>query len=158
EYARGALMKLAVGGRVDVVQRVAERYALHGELADVLATTARRAPPDLDQEVRDLEDRLRKAPASSAAFASFDRLTEIDSDRALFAVAELATKARSRPLRRRAAQALGAVRARRGLSEDDLAVRMIPTLGLDHPEIEIGGLPFRLAASPSLEPQIIAPG
>jgi hypothetical protein len=161
DYARGALTKLVEGGRAEIVREVAGQYGLTDALADVLAKTGAPPPkgaaPDLDEEVRDLEQRLRKATASSAAFRLFDRLTEIDTDRALFAVAELATKARSKPLRVRASQALGAVRARRGLTEDDLAVRMVPTLGLDDPEIAIGGVIHRLAASPALEPQVIAP-
>jgi hypothetical protein len=110
---------------------------------------------DTDAEVRLIEERLRRSTPSTATFDLLDRLTRIDTDRALFALADLSSKARSSPLRRRAAQALDAVRARRGLSPEDLAVRMVPTAGLDDPEIVVAGARYRLAASPSLEPQVL---
>lgn len=172
-FARGALARLVEGGQADLVRDVAARYGaeVQAELLDLLGPprgaarskskkkAARTTGPDLalEAEARDLEQQLRRATAGTAAYELVDRLGRIDTDRALFAIAELAAKARSRPLRRRAAQALAAARARRGLSEDDLAVRMIPRLGLDDPWVTLRGERHRLAASPALEPRLVAP-
>ncbi|MBN8613195.1 MAG: DUF4132 domain-containing protein [Deltaproteobacteria bacterium] len=162
-FARAGLVRLVEGGQGAVVREVIDAYGLTDELADLLANVE--APVvatkpqrvESDAEVREIEERLRRAVPSKTTYDLLDRLTRIDSDRALFAVADLSTKARSKPLRRRAVQALDAVRARRGLSSDDLAVRMVPTAGLDDPEITIAGTRHRLAASPALDPQLVDP-
>ncbi len=162
-HGRSALARLIDGGKGEIVREVAARYGL--AQTDALGELLSRAPkaqsigavPDLDEEVRELERTLLRATPSTATYEALDRLTKVDTDRALFAVAELTTRARSRPLRARAEEALDAVRSRRGLSEDDLAVRMIPRLGLDDAEVAIGGALHRLAASPLLEPRIITP-
>lgn len=165
-YARAALARLVEGGQAERVRDVVARYGPEAqrELADLVGPSRRakpetkaRAGTDLDAEARALQEQLRRTTAGNAAYALIDRLGRLDTDRALFAIAELAAKARSRPLRRRAAQALEAARVRRGLSEDDLAVRMIPRLGLDDPWVTLGRVRHRLAVSPALEPRLVAP-
>lgn len=159
-FARAALARLVEGGQGAVVREIADAYGLASELQDLLVDAVPPEPPqriDAAEEVREIEERLLRATPSKITYDLLDRLTRIDSDRALFAVADLAAKARSRPLRRRATQALDAVRARRGLSVEDLAVRMIPTAGLDEPHVTIAGVHYRLASSPSLDPQIVDP-
>lgn len=162
-YARAALVRLVEGGQGGVVQEIIDAYGLTSELAELFDGVNAAPPPtkrervEVDVEVRALEERLQRAIPSKATYDLLDRLAHLDSDRALFAIADLSTKARSKPLRRRASQALEAVRARRGLSPDDLAVRMVPTAGLDDPEIVIAGVAYRLAASPTLDPQVVDP-
>ena len=49
---------------------------------------------------------------------------------------------------------LDAARVRRSISEEDLALRMIPKLGLDAPQFEVGAAAHRFAASTELAPAI----
>jgi hypothetical protein len=164
EYAEKALQHLVSAGHGALVRDVAREYGLEDQLEAVLSAAPREAPvtasarADLDEEVRDLERRLLRANASSAAYALLDRLTAIDTDRAVFAVAEVASRGRSRPIRRRAAQSLEAVRARRTLSASDLAERMIPRLGLDDPAtafVEVAARRYRLVVSSDFTPELI---
>jgi len=159
-YARDALAKLVAAGHFAIVREVLESYGVVEELAEVLATTpeAPVAGIEGDALVRQLEQTLLRTTATNDAYRLVDELTAIDSDRALFAVVEISKRARSRPIRRRAKQSLDAVRMRRGLSEADLAERMLPSLGLADPNtssVEIAGKTYRLAASTALKPELV---
>ncbi len=163
KFAEGGLARLVDGGRGSVVRDVIARYGLDDALSALFASAEKNGAPartrpsvDTDAEVRELEAILRRATPNTAAYERLDRLVHVDSDRALFAIAELSKHARSRPLRRAAAKCLAAARVRRSISEEDLALRMIPRLGLDAPEFKVGAASHRFAATTELAPAIVS--
>ena len=93
-HGRSALARLIDGGKGEIVREVAARYGL--AQTDALGELLSRAPkaqsigavPDLDEEVRELERTLLRATPSTATYEALDRLTKVDTDRALFAVAD----------------------------------------------------------------------
>ena len=71
----------------------------------------------------------------------------MNNDMALIQLHHISQRAKSRPLRDNAAGFLQVVAENRGLSQEELADRLVPTLGLDDPQALIfdfvhGNLPF----------------
>ncbi len=71
----------------------------------------------------------------------------MNNDMALIQLHHISQRAKSRPLRDNAAEFLQVVAENRGLSREQLADRLVPTLGLDDPQALIlilvhGNLPF----------------
>lgn len=58
----------------------------------------------------------------------------MNNDMALIQLHHISQRAKSRPLRDNAAEFLQVVAENRGLSQEELADRLVPTLGLDDPQ------------------------
>jgi hypothetical protein len=69
--------------------------------------------------------------AAKRAELGLDVLAEMESDVALVLVNQLAQKARSKSLKKNARAKLERIASMRGLTEDELADRLVPDLGLD---------------------------
>ncbi len=155
-YARQALRRLLESGCGEEVAAVVGAYGAREALAELWEDLAPApAPPRLDSDsrARELEASLLRANAGNEAYGRVDALAALDSERALFALVEVAHRARSRPIRRRARESLEAVRVRRGLSAADLEERMLPTLGLGEPLDAQGS--WRLSASSDLKAALV---
>lgn len=84
---------------------------------------------------------------SARAVSGLNILTQMNNDMALIQLHHISQRAKSRPLRDNAAEFLHVVAENRGLSQEQLADRLVPTLGLDDPQALIlilvhGNLPF----------------
>jgi hypothetical protein len=86
-----------------------------------------------------------------------DVLSTIGSDHALLRMFRMSQKARSRPLRGKAAERLSEIASLRGLSDDQLADRLVPDLGLDDAsalELDYGPRRFTIDFDELLRPQV----
>lgn len=74
----------------------------------------------------------------------------MNNDMALIQLHHISQRAKSRPLRDNAAEFLQVVAENRGLSQEELADRLVPTLGLDDPQalsFDFGPRQFTVPAS-----------
>ena len=71
---------------------------------------------------------------SARAVSGLNILTLMGNDMALIQLHHISQRAKSRPLRDNAAEYLQLVAENRGLSPEELADRLVPTLGLDDPQ------------------------
>lgn len=111
--------------------------------------TARRLVP----RIRDWAD--NGAPAR--AVAALDVLAAIGTDVALMHLNAFTRQTKWKPLKKRAAEMIAAVAEARGLSEEELGDRLVPTLGLDEDgalELDYGPRQFRVRFDEALAPFI----
>jgi hypothetical protein len=113
-----------------------------------------------DDTARRLSPRIRdwfnnSAPAK--ALTALDVLAAIGSDVALSQLSAFANQNQMKPLRRRAAEMISAVADARGLTEDELADRLVPNLALDESgalELDYGPRKFQVRFDETMEPYI----
>lgn len=99
---------------------------------------------------RDLTTQILAWPQegkSARAVSGLNILTLMNNDMALIQLHHISQRAKSRSLRDNAAEFLQVVAENRGLSQEELADRLVPTLGLDDPQalsfdFVPGSLPF----------------
>lgn len=99
-----------------------------------------------------------KGPRASLAF---DAVGEIGSDVALMHLDHAARTTKNKPLKKRAGAVLEAVREERGWSEDELADRLVPTLGLGADgflPLALGARRFRIGLDEALVPVALDDG
>jgi hypothetical protein len=115
--------------------------------------TARRLLPRINEWSADATWRAR-------AEAGVALLAQMGSDLALMALNVLATKARHKRVQRKAADLIAGVAQARGLSAEELADRLVPTLGLDEPDaavLDFGPRRFTIAFDEALKPFVRDP-
>ncbi len=80
----------------------------------------------------------------------------MNNDMALIQLHHIWQRAKSRPLRDNAAEFLQVVAENRGLSQEELADRLVPTLGLDDPQalVHFGPRQFTVRFDENLNPVI----
>lgn len=113
-----------------------------------------------DQTARRLVPRIREwaeKGAPSRAVAALDLLAAIGSDIALMHLNAFARQNKIKPLQKRAGDMIASVAEARGLSEDELADRLVPSLGLDEESalvIDFGPRQFKLRFDEALLPYL----
>lgn len=117
-----------------------------------------------DEGARQLTPLLRKWPGESAhqrAVLGLDILGEIGTDVALMNLHGIAQKLRFKALQTRAREKIAAIAAKRGLSTDELADRLVPDLGLDSMgslQLDYGSRQFEVYLDEQLRPQLTSNG
>lgn len=94
---------------------------------------------------------------SARAVSGLNILTQMNNDMALIQLHHISQRAKSRPLRDNAAEFLHVVAENRGLSQEQLADRLVPTLGLDDPQaliFDFGPRQFTVRFDENLNPVI----
>ncbi|MED9193962.1 DUF4132 domain-containing protein YehI [Escherichia marmotae] len=90
-----------------------------------------------ESTARDLATQILTWPQegkSARAVSGLNILTLMNNDMALIQLHHISQRAKSRSLRENAVEYLQLVAENRGLSEEELADRLVPTLGLDDPQ------------------------
>lgn len=113
-----------------------------------------------DDTARKLTPLIRAWPQegkSARAVSGLNILTLMNNDMALIQLHHISQRAKSRPLRDNAAEFLQVVAENRGLSQEELADRLVPTLGLDDPQalsFDFGPRQFTVRFDENLNPVI----
>lgn len=109
---------------------------------------------------RDLTTQILAWPQegkSARAVSGLNILTLMNNDMALIQLHHISQRAKSRSLRDNAAEFLQVVAENRGLSQEELADRLVPTLGLDDPQalsFDFGPRQFTVRFDENLNPVI----
>ncbi|EHM5089630.1 DUF4132 domain-containing protein [Escherichia fergusonii] len=113
-----------------------------------------------ESTARDLTTKILAWPQegkSARAVSGLNILTLMNNDMALIQLHHISQRAKSRPLRDNAAEFLQVVAENRGLSQEELADRLVPTLGLDDPQaliFDFGPRQFTVRFDENLNPVI----
>ena len=113
-----------------------------------------------ESTARDLTTQILAWPQegkSARAISGLNILTLMNNDMALILLHHISQRAKSRPLRDNAAEFLQVVAENRGLSQEELADRLVPTLGLDDPRaliFDFGPRQFTVRFDENLNPVI----
>ena len=113
-----------------------------------------------ESTARDLTTQILAWPQegkSARAVSGLNILTLMNNDMALIQLHHISQRAKSRPLRDNAAEFLQVVAENRGLSQEELADRLVPTLGLDDPQalsFDFGPRQFTVRFDENLNPVI----
>lgn len=113
-----------------------------------------------ESTARDLTTQILAWPQegkSARAVSGLNILTLMNNDMALIQLHHISQRAKSRPLRDNAAEFLQVVAENRGLSQEELADRLVPTLGLDDPQaliFDFGPRQFIVRFDENLNPVI----
>lgn len=113
-----------------------------------------------ESTVRDLMPLILAWPQegkSARAVSGLNILTQIGNDMALMQLHHISQRAKSRPLRDSAMEYLQTVADNRGLSQEELEDRLVPTLGLDNPQaliFDFGPRQFSVRFDENLNPVI----
>lgn len=113
-----------------------------------------------DESVDELADMISRWPSAGRSGRvphGLEVLSTIGTDHALLRLFRLSKKARSKPLRDKAADRLTEIAVTRGLSDEELADRLVPDLGLDESsalEFDYGSRRFILEFDELLRPQV----
>ncbi|KUG75173.1 hypothetical protein ARC96_07100 [Escherichia coli] len=113
-----------------------------------------------ESTARDLTTQILGWPQegkSARAVSGLNILTLMNNDMALIQLHHISQRAKSRPLRDNAAEFLQVVAENRGLSQEELADRLVPTLGLDDPQalsFDFGPRQFTVRFDENLNPVI----
>lgn len=113
-----------------------------------------------ESTARDLTTQILAWPQegkSARAVSGLNILTQMNNDMALIQLHHISQRAKSRPLRDNAAEFLQVVAENRGLSQEQLADRLVPTLGLDDPQaliFDFGPRQFTVRFDENLNPVI----
>ncbi|EQV91301.1 hypothetical protein G893_02642 [Escherichia coli KOEGE 71 (186a)] len=113
-----------------------------------------------ESTARDLTTQILTWPQegkSARAVSGLNILTLMNNDMALIQLHHISQRAKSRPLRDNAAEFLQVVAENRGLSQEELADRLVPTLGLDDPLaliFDFGSRQFTIRFDENLTPVI----
>lgn len=113
-----------------------------------------------ESTARDLTTKILAWPQegkSARAVSGLNILTLMNNDMALIQLHYISQRAKSRPLRDNAAEFLQVVAENRGLSQEELADRLVPTLGLDDPQaliFDFGPRQFTVRFDENLNPVI----
>ncbi len=113
-----------------------------------------------ESTARDLTTQILAWPQegkSARAVSGLNILTLMNNDMALIQLHHISQRAKSRPLRDNAAEFLQVVAKNRGLSQEELADRLVPTLGLDDPQalsFHFGPRQFTVRFDENLNPVI----
>ena len=113
-----------------------------------------------ESTARDLTTQILAWPQegkSARAVSGLNILTLMNNDMALIQLHHISQRAKSRPLRDNAAEFLQVVAENRGLSQEELADRLVPTLGLDDPQalsFDFGPRQFTVHFDENLNPVI----
>lgn len=113
-----------------------------------------------ESTARDLTTQILAWPQegkSARAVSGLNILTKMNNDMALIQLHHISQRAKSRPLRDNAAEFLQVVAENRGLSQEELADRLVPTLGLDDPQaliFDFGPRQFTVRFDENLNPVI----
>ncbi|ENL2968487.1 DUF4132 domain-containing protein [Escherichia coli] len=113
-----------------------------------------------ESTARDLTTQILAWPQegkSARAVSGLNILTQMNNDMALIQLHHISQRAKSRPLRDNAAEFLQVVAENRGLSQEELADRLVPTLGLDDPQaliFDFGPRQFTVRFDENLNPVI----
>lgn len=113
-----------------------------------------------ESTARDLTTQILAWPQegkSARAVSGLNILTLMNNDMALIQLHHISQRAKSRPLRDNAAEFLQVVAENRGLSQEELADRLVPTLGLDDPQaliFDFGPRQFTVRFDENLTPVI----
>lgn len=114
-----------------------------------------------ESTARDLTTQILAWPQegkSARAVSGLNILTQMNNDMALIQLHHISQRAKSRPLRDNAAEFLQVVAENRGLSQEQLADRLVPTLGLDDPQaliFDFGPRQFTVRFDENLNPVIL---
>ncbi len=156
---------------LDVVKKVCDRASLARFVWEVFAAWLSSGTPAKDnwaftalahlgddETARQLAQRIREWPGQSAnarAVAGLDVLAGMGTDAALMHLHGMATKLKYKPLQARAKVKITEIADARGLSSEELADRLVPTLGLDEAgalELNFGARKFFVRFDESLKP------
>lgn len=113
-----------------------------------------------ESTARDLTTQILAWPQegkSARAVSGLNILTLMNNDMALIQLHHISQRAKSRSLRDNAAEFLQVVAENRGLSQEELADRLVPTLGLDDPQaliFDFGPRQFTVRFDENLNPVI----
>ncbi|HAJ5787640.1 TPA: hypothetical protein HMV33_26605, partial [Escherichia coli] len=113
-----------------------------------------------ESTARDLTTQILAWPQegkSARAVSGLNILTQMNNDMALIQLHHISQRAKSRPLRDNAAEFLQVVAENRRLSQEQLADRLVPTLGLDDPQalsFDFGPRQFTVRFDENLNPVI----
>lgn len=114
-----------------------------------------------DASARKLSALAKEWPGQNAAAraqAALDALLNIGTDTALVHINLLAEKSKYPAFKAAAKERIDAIADARGLSSDELADRLVPTLGLDEPgadRLDYGPRQFRVAFDETLSPVVV---
>lgn len=117
-----------------------------------------------DEAARQLTPLIRKWPGESAhqrAVTGLDVLGGIGTDVALMNLHGIAQKLRFKALQARAQERIDEIAARRGLTLEELADRLVPDLGLNSQgrmELDFGPRQFEVRLDEQLRPQVYSEG